>query len=367
MDHKGIVAPVEVKSADRGEVEAVFARFNVEDHDRDITVPGAFTEGAPVAISAYGHKTWPEMGGLPPVGRGVIKTTPDEAVLHGRFFMDTTQGREAFALVKGMGDLQAWSYGFDVVSGDPRPGGGRVLKALTVHEVSPVFQAAGIGTRTLAMKDLTGPTTTTLDVGLPDLARFATLLVAIRPHSTDTTTKAWEPADIVGALDDSDSVDALRSVFALSDPTADPATKAAYSLPHHDGPGGPANLRACVAGVASLNLDVKAAGRDGAYAHLAQHVRDSGREPSQLRDTASAIVLKDRAALVLSDLAALRQALAEVHSSRATKGKQLAALTVDTLDWVRDELRGLAVLIDTPEDRIGREYAQFIRFTREGV
>jgi len=366
MDHKGIVAPVEVKSSERGEVEAVFARFSVEDHDGDVTVPGAFTEDAPVAISAYGHKTWPEMGGLPPVGRGTIRTTPDEAVLQGRFFMDTTQGREAFALVKGMGELQEWSYGFDVVDAEPRPGRGRVLKRLKVHEVSPVFQGAGLGTRTLAMKQLAGTTVTAPPF---DLSSWTALRVAIRPHRTEVTAKGWEPADVLAALDaDGVGVDALRSVFAAADPTADPETKAAYLLAHHDGPGGPANLRACAAGIADLNADVKAQHRQGAWDHLAAHLRDGGREPSELRqDDGATLKLNDRAATVLAGLSELRRAVAAVDAERALKGKKLGALTVDILDWVRDEMRELAALIDTPEDQAAAEYARMVRLTRQGA
>ena len=143
---------VEIKDADKGEVSAVFSRFDVIDKDGDVTVPEALEDGAPVRISAYGHKSWE---GLLPVGKGVIRTTDTEAILEGRFFLNTTAGRDTFETVKEMGDLQEWSYGFDIVkhSFEERDGKQiRVLEKARVHEVSPVLLGAGVDTRTLAVK-----------------------------------------------------------------------------------------------------------------------------------------------------------------------------------------------------------------------
>ncbi len=143
---------VEIKDADRGEVKAIFSTFGVVDRDGDITMPGAFEDGTAVRISAYGHKSWE---GLLPVGKGVIRTTDAEAILEGRFFLNTTAGRDTFEVVKEMGPLQEWSYGFDIEEfsyeerGDSRV---RILEKSRVHEVSPVLLGAGVGTRTLAVK-----------------------------------------------------------------------------------------------------------------------------------------------------------------------------------------------------------------------
>ena len=49
MDHKGIAAAVEVKSADRGEVEAVFGRYPVLD-DRAARALGLRDDGSPEAL-----------------------------------------------------------------------------------------------------------------------------------------------------------------------------------------------------------------------------------------------------------------------------------------------------------------------------
>lgn len=151
---KGIA--VEIKDADKGEVEAVFATFGVKDKDGDITLPGAFDDGAEVLISAYGHSSW---GGQLPVGKGVIKTTEKDARLIGQFFLDTVAGREHFAVIKRLGSNQEWSYGFDVKgTGEVTPemeqqGVYRVLTKLHVHEVSPVLLGAGVDTRTIGTKD----------------------------------------------------------------------------------------------------------------------------------------------------------------------------------------------------------------------
>lgn len=144
---------VRVKDADKGLVEAVFSTFNVLDSDGDITLPGAIKDGAEVVISAYGHQS--HWGSLP-VGKGRIRTTDTEAILEGQFFLDTTGGRETFAVVKELGPLGEWSYSLhDVTSKSGEIDGRRVnyLESIgLIKEVSPVLMGAGVNTRTLAAK-----------------------------------------------------------------------------------------------------------------------------------------------------------------------------------------------------------------------
>lgn len=142
-----------VKSADLGQVSAVFSTFNVIDHDGDITLPGAIKDGTEVVISAYGHSShWEKL----PVGKGVIRTTDTEAILEGEFFMDTTHGRDTFNTVKGLGPLGEWSYSLqDVTSRSGEVDGQAVtyLESINkIKEVSPVLMGAGINTRTLGTK-----------------------------------------------------------------------------------------------------------------------------------------------------------------------------------------------------------------------
>lgn len=145
---------VDIKADGSGEFSAVFSTFDTIDLDGDVTLQGAFTEGEAVRISAYGHESW--MGALP-VGRGAIRTTDREAIVDGKFFLDTTSGRDTYEVVKGMADLQEWSYGFDILErgqGEFEGQDVQFLRKLKVHEVSPVLLGAGIATRTLAVKGL---------------------------------------------------------------------------------------------------------------------------------------------------------------------------------------------------------------------
>lgn len=142
---------VEIKAGDGGEVRAVFSRFDVVDADGDVTLPGAFEDGAGVPISAYGHASW--QGALP-VGKGVIRSDRSTAWVDAQFFMGTAAGRDTFEVVKQLGSLGQWSYGYDPVDvdfgqfADRRV---RFLKRLTVHEVSPVLLGAGVNTMTLGV------------------------------------------------------------------------------------------------------------------------------------------------------------------------------------------------------------------------
>ncbi len=152
MERKAL--QVEIKDNEKGIVHAVIARMEVKDHDGDWTLPDAFGR-QDVRVSAYNHGSW---AGELPVGKGSITEKDGEAIADLSFFMGTTDGREHFEVVKAMGELQEWSYGFDVVeTGEltdelEQKGVRRVIKKVKVHEVSPVLLGAGIGTRTVAVK-----------------------------------------------------------------------------------------------------------------------------------------------------------------------------------------------------------------------
>lgn len=150
---KKALGRVEIKDADKGLVTAVFSTFNAVDLDGDVTLPGAFDDGAEWMISAYGHKSW---DGALPVGKGVVRTSGTEAVLEGQFFLDTAAGLETFRVVKNMGALQEWSYSCtpDRFSfGDFEGKQVRFLEHIVPGgEVSPVIKGAGVNTRTLAAK-----------------------------------------------------------------------------------------------------------------------------------------------------------------------------------------------------------------------
>lgn len=145
---------VAIKDAEQGLVEAVFSTFDVVDKDGDVTRKGAFTDGASVVMSAYGHKSW---DGELPIGVGTIEERGDVAVFKGQFLMDTQHGADAFRTVKALSDagLQEWSYSLQNVEAERGTIDGkavRILKKIEVKEVSPVLVGAGVDTRTLSTK-----------------------------------------------------------------------------------------------------------------------------------------------------------------------------------------------------------------------
>jgi len=144
-----------IEDADAGIVTAVFSTFGVVDADGDIVEPGAIKPG-PVRVSAYGHSSWTRLGSAtPPVGRGIIYTDDAKAWAEMQFFLDTTHGRDTFNTIKGMGELQEWSYSlrnviaeYETIDGRPI----RRIKSVDVHEVSPVLLGASVGTHTMSVK-----------------------------------------------------------------------------------------------------------------------------------------------------------------------------------------------------------------------
>lgn len=154
---KKTFSQVTVKDAAQGLVEAVFARFDVIDKDGDITVKGAFADGASCVISAYGHKSWE---GALPVGKGTIHEVGDTAVFSGQFFLNTTHGRDTFETVKALSEdgLQEWSYSLHDVEAEAAVVDGRKVRVLKkigiVKEVSPVLRGAGVDTTTLSIKSV---------------------------------------------------------------------------------------------------------------------------------------------------------------------------------------------------------------------
>lgn len=145
---------LKLDSESPGAFRATFATFNVIDLDGDVTIPGAFTTGEQVRIAQWGHN-W----GALPVGRGTIGQDAERAWVDGQFLMETQAGRDTYETVKLLGDLQEWSYGFDILKrsegefGEP-PEYVQYLEKMRVIEVSPVMLGAGIDTGTDAIKSL---------------------------------------------------------------------------------------------------------------------------------------------------------------------------------------------------------------------
>lgn len=358
---------VEIKDADQGLVDAIFSTFDTVDKDDDVTVKGAFEDGAQQPISAFGHQS--HFGSLP-VGVSTIRTTDTEAIAAGKFFMDTAHGRDTFATVKRLHEagLGEWSYGYDVLDhsfGEHSGRRVRFLRKLRVLEVSPVLVGAGVGTRTLSAK-----------AGHREEGTAMTVKTAIRSHTTDVANRAWDANAVVSAIPDDASVSDLRSVYAWVEAGGDPEAKASYKFPHHHGPGGPANVRACLAGIAALNGGRGGADvgddRQGVYNHLASHLRDADREPPELRsaDGNTKLDLRDEVAAALAGVSAAVDSASRVVALRAARGKQLSKVNAEYLDWLDEDLmalhRKLRSYIDSPDDEAVREYVRYVQHSLGG-
>jgi len=348
---------VTIKNADRGEITAVFSTFNVIDSDGDVTLPGAFEDGVEVPISAYGHTSW--QGALP-VGKARIRQTDTQAILEGQFFMETQAGRDTFTVVKELGDLGQWSYGFDIVKhsfGEFEGRQVRFLERVKVHEVSPVLVGAGVGVRTLVAK--------AAGVRVPHGRKRA-----IPPHETPVVSRMWDGPRTVAAIPNDARPSELRTVFAWVDENGDPEAKSSYKFPHHHGVNGPANIRACLAGIAILNgarggADIPPEDREGVYRHLAAHLRDADREPPELRaQPGGPMKFAEQGHLVLAEVSAFVDRASEVLALRRAKGKTgLAPSSAELLGWVEDEMRRLKALLSEPtgdEDPTDEEIASLV-------
>jgi len=150
LERKTVVC--RLKLSDTGEFSALFAPFNKIDLQGDLTLPGAFgTQN--VVISGYGHGS--SIGVALPVGKGTIHDGETGGIVEGKFFLNTTAGKDTYTIVKELGDLQEWSYSLPEIDYEMRTIDGqsvRVLKKIRVKEVSPVMIGAGIGTTTLSIK-----------------------------------------------------------------------------------------------------------------------------------------------------------------------------------------------------------------------
>lgn len=364
MDGKALPR-VEIKDGDKGTFVALFATFNQRDSDGDVTLPGAFEDGKNIVVSSYGHGSWE---GQLPVGDAVIKQTDTEAQAHGQFYLDTTAGLDTWRTVKRQAakGLGQWSYGYDPADAFPGEFEGqpvRYLKRVTTYEVSPVLLGAGIGTQTLNVKsqqrDQRDPEVT--------VVTGSEWKAAIRAHEAATTTAAWDAGAVVKGIAAGVSVTQLRGVFAWVDPNGDPEAKSSYRFPHHTGVDGPANMRACVAGIAALNggrggSTIPQADRQGVYDHLAAHLRDGDRQPPELSaGAAGSLKLADEMALVLSDLSSLRARATEVLALRERKNRApLSQVSQEFLTWISEELAGLRTLL-SPQDELAREYLRHVQ------
>ncbi len=131
---------------------ARIATLNVIDSDGDITLPGAFGEQNVKVLPTH---NW----GAVPLGKARVFEKGDEVLAEFQINLDTAGGQDwhsalKFDLADGKGLIE-WSYGFTIDDSETETRDGesiRLLKKLTVHEVSPVMLGAGVNTGTVAIK-----------------------------------------------------------------------------------------------------------------------------------------------------------------------------------------------------------------------
>ena len=155
MQHKtvNLITTDEVE----GKVQAVFSNFNEVDSDGDVVLPNSIKSGyGERGVAMVWAHDWKDV-----IGRGEIKQDDHRAVFEGQFIMDTDRGRDAFNTVKAMGDLQQWSFGYEVMESEngtfkkdnEEEVEVRYLNEVKVWEVSPVLVGANQNTETVLVKE----------------------------------------------------------------------------------------------------------------------------------------------------------------------------------------------------------------------
>jgi hypothetical protein len=114
----------------------------------------------------------------------------------------------------------------------------------------------------------------------------------VRPHHTEISRKEWDSSKAERRLPNGAKERTLRRTFAWVD-ARNPESETAAKFPHHDvsadGKPGPANIRACINGIAILNggrggAKIPDSDRAAIYRHLATHMRDAGDDPAPLKN-----------------------------------------------------------------------------------
>jgi len=281
MIHKTMIASAKAVDEAEGIVEAYTNTMGVVDADGDIVEPTAFNasiaDNLPIPVLS-GH----DQGKL--VGK-VIFAQPrliegDEYRLFTRMQMnmDTEAGRDAFSNVAG-DFVREWSIGFNIPKeSDVTQEGSDVstvvrrIANLDWVEVSSVIRGSSPSTSTVAAKS--SPATD--EKG------------AIPSHLTAWVEDAWDGNLMRGRIKGGAAI--LRAAHAWVDTDGDPELKSSYKYLHHhigrNGRGGAANVRAITTALRNLNArrpSIPENDRRGVYNHLARHLRESGRRPSELR------------------------------------------------------------------------------------
>ena len=238
---------------------------------------------------------WP----LGRTGNGSMRLRADSRGLEYEVDVDLRDpdGLRAVSKVES-GLLDGSSFSFRVVKGGASWAANehgvaqRTLTEVKIRDIGPAtfpaYPESSVGMALRSLSEETGLSEEELEAlaGADKLRELLERRAALPPHGTATTDAAWDGPGAVAAV--AAEAVALRSLHAWVDPEGDADAKSSYKFPHHASPGGPANTRACSAGMAVLNggrggADIPDADRAGVWRHLARHMRDAGMEPPELR------------------------------------------------------------------------------------
>lgn len=322
-------------SGDDGSFEAAIATFGELDHDRDIVMPGAF-DGATASVLPSHNQDHV------PLGKTSVQESGRQAIAVGKFNLEIQAAKEWHSAIKfdlaNPPAVQEWSWGFRPLkeSFEQRDGQRvRLLHKVDLREVSPVLRGASIGTGTLSIKSES-------------------------VHETATSSAPW------------DSVAHERRLVAAAEKSGAYALikgEDGYFLHHEVGeegtPIGPANIHACLAGIATLkgvrgSCLLTDETRQGVYDHLAGHLKDAGIEPPELGDKPG-IKMVDQIRLATWDA---RAVIERIHSATLDRklGQEAKSLSLELAKEhaaLMDELKALAEGM-LPEDQAARAAARFL-------
>ena len=282
MIHKTMTGSAKAVDEAEGIVEAYTNTMGVVDADGDIVEPTAFNasiaDNLPIPVLS-GHDQGKLVGKVVFAQPRLIEGDEYRLFTRIQMNMDTEAGRDAFSNVAG-DFVREWSVGFNIPKeSDVSQEGSDVstvvrrIANLDWVEVSSVIRGSSPSTETVAAK------------ASPVVGEEKG---AISSHLTAWVEDAWDGSLMRGRIKGGAAV--LRAAHAWVDTDGDPELKSSYKYLHHhigrNGRGGAANVRAITTALANLNArrtSIPENDRRGVYNHLARHLREAGRKPSELR------------------------------------------------------------------------------------
>ena len=282
MIQKTYVSSAKAVDSTEGIVEAFVNTMGVNDADGDIVEPTAFDQSIrdnlPIPVLS-GHDQGKLVGKVIFAQPQLVDGEEYRLFTRMQMNMDTEAGRDAYSNVAG-DYVREWSVGFNIPKDtDITHEGGDVstvvrrIANLDWVEVSSVIRGSSPSTATVAAKALT----------VSNESKGA-----IPSHLTAWVEDAWDGSLMRGRIKGGAAV--LRAAHAWVDPEGDPELKSSYRYLHHhvgrNGRGGAANVRAITTALSNLNAhraSIPENDRRGVYNHLARHLREAGRKPSELR------------------------------------------------------------------------------------